>query len=44
MSDMPRSEDEWREKLGSDRYRILRQSGTEAPFTGDLLGNKAAGE
>lgn len=44
MSDMPRSEDEWREKLGSERYRILRQSGTEAPFTGDLLGNKAAGE
>ena len=44
MSDMPRDEEEWRRKLGPERYRILRQAGTEAPFTGELLGNKASGE
>ena len=41
---LPASEDEWREKLGPERYRILRQSGTEAPWSGALLANKAPGE
>ena len=44
MADMPKSEAEWRAKLGEERYRVLRQAGTEAPWTGELLGNKAAGE
>lgn len=44
MADMPRTEAEWRQKLGEERYRILRQAGTEAPWSGDLLGNKAQGE
>ncbi|MCW3797751.1 peptide-methionine (R)-S-oxide reductase MsrB [Sphingomonas sp. BN140010] len=44
MADMPKSEAEWREKLGPDRYRILRQAGTEAPWTGELLENKREGE
>lgn len=44
MNDIPTTEKEWQEKLGSERYRILRKSGTEAPWTGALLGNKAAGE
>ena len=44
MANMPTNEAEWRAKLGEDRYRILRQAGTEAPWTGELLGNKAAGE
>ena len=43
-NDVPRTDDEWRERLGPDRYRILRQAGTEAPWTGDLLRNKAEGE
>lgn len=42
--DMPTTEAEWKEKLGPERYRILRQHGTEAPWTGALLGNKASGE
>lgn len=42
--ELPRDESEWKQKLGPDRYRILRQAGTEAPWTGELLGNKAAGE
>lgn len=28
------SEEEWREKLGEESYRITRQCGTEPPFTG----------
>ena len=29
-----KSEEEWKSELGSERYRILRQKGTEAPHTG----------
>lgn len=44
MAGMPKTDAEWREKLGDERYRILRKAGTEAPWTGELLGNKAEGE
>jgi peptide-methionine (R)-S-oxide reductase len=37
------SEEEWKKKLTPDQYRILREKGTEAPFTGELLNNKDAG-
>lgn len=33
----------WREKLSPDQYRILREKGTEAPFTGELLENHGDG-
>jgi peptide-methionine (R)-S-oxide reductase len=42
--DLPQDEDQWRQKLGPERYRILRQHGTEAPWSGALLDNKAEGE
>ena len=32
-----KSEDEWKAQLGQERYRILRQAGTERPFSGSLL-------
>ncbi len=36
-------EDEWKRILSPERYQILRQKGTERPFTGKLLSNKMAG-
>ena len=35
--EIEKTEDEWRQELGAERYAILRQAGTEAPFTGSLL-------
>ena len=39
-----RSEEEWRASLKPDQYRILREGGTEAPFTGELLDVKGKGK
>jgi peptide-methionine (R)-S-oxide reductase len=32
-----KSEEEWLQQLGPQRYAILREAGTERPFTGTLL-------
>lgn len=37
------SEEQWREKLGVDRYRVLREGGTERAFTGEYNGTKTPG-
>ena len=34
MTDLPETEDQWRDRLGDERYQILRAGGTEAPFSG----------
>jgi peptide-methionine (R)-S-oxide reductase len=41
--DVEKTEEEWRSQLDPDRYQVLRQAGTERPFTGKLLQNKEDG-
>jgi peptide-methionine (R)-S-oxide reductase len=43
MTDMPQTEAEWKEKLTPDQYQILREGGTERPFTGKYWDSKSRG-
>ena len=38
------SEDEWKDKLNPQQYKILREKGTETSFSGKLLHNDKSGE
>lgn len=40
---LSKSEQEWRDQLGEDRYRILRQKGTEYPHSGKYNLHRANG-
>ena len=35
--------EEWKAQLDDQEYNVLREAGTERPFTGDLLKNKKEG-
>ena len=38
-----KTEEEWKTELGLEKYKILRQKGTERPFTGAYTLNKETG-
>ncbi len=43
LKKMPKNEEEWKKKLTKEQYSVLREKGTERPFTGKLLHNKQDG-
>ncbi|UCE10959.1 MAG: peptide-methionine (R)-S-oxide reductase MsrB [Candidatus Thorarchaeota archaeon] len=40
---MEKNEEEWKLTLSPEQYRVLRQCGTEAPFTGKFVYHKEKG-
>jgi peptide-methionine (R)-S-oxide reductase len=38
-----KSDEQWRDELTPEQYEVLRQKGTEPPFTGKYVYNKASG-
>jgi peptide-methionine (R)-S-oxide reductase len=42
-ADLPATDEEWKELLTDEEYRILREAGTEPKFSGDLLDVKEDG-
>ena len=43
MEKLKKTEEEWKRELTPEQYEVVRQKGTEAPFTSELNDNKAAG-
>ncbi|MDJ0377037.1 peptide-methionine (R)-S-oxide reductase MsrB [Cryobacterium sp. PH31-L1] len=38
-----KSNDEWRSELGPEKFKVLREAGTERPGTGELLDEERSG-
>lgn len=43
MSKKPKTEEQWKQELDEETYRVTREQGTEAPFSGAYNTNKEAG-
>ena len=44
LDSVPETEEEWRELLTDEEYRVLREKGTEPKFSGDYLDDVGDGE
>ncbi len=42
-TEMPKTDEEWKKRLTPEQYQILRERGTEAPFTGQYVNTKEKG-
>ena len=43
MARVKKSDQEWRSELTPEQYRIMREKGTERPFTGEYVNEKTPG-